>query len=161
MPMRVKGRNSSQLGGNHHSINRPINPVSPVRKVVTGRRTGSMSGTFPSAKNGRLIPFESLLEADLIVLMEHDSDIIAYYAQPETFCWHVAGGRARRYTPDFLVIYSDSRRAYREVKLARRITRDPTLGDRRRHIELECSLRGASFEIWTEIEIRRGTVRRV
>jgi hypothetical protein len=120
-----------------------------------------MSGSYPSVKNNRLIPFESLLEADLIVLMEQDQSIMAYAAQPETFRWKTPSKQVRRYTPDFLVIYSDGQRAYREVKPSRYMNRDWTLGGRRARIEMECLARGASFEIWTEKEIRHGTFSRV
>ena len=120
-----------------------------------------MCGTFPSLKNNALVPFESLLEADLIALMEQDQDITAYFAQPETFCWRASNRKVRRYTPDFLVIYSDGRRAYREVKPTKHLRRDESLRGRRSRIELECSARGASFEVWTEKDIRPGTFSRV
>jgi hypothetical protein len=93
--------------------------------------------------------------------MEQDEGIIAYYSQPETFRWHEASNKLRRYTPDFLVIHSDGQRVYREVKLRKRIDRDATLGGRRARIEMECSARGASFEVWTENEIRQNTFPRV
>jgi hypothetical protein len=128
---------------------------SPVRNVVTGRRTGSMTGKFPSSKNSDLVPFESLLEADLIELMERDREVAAYFAQPETFRWREKSGRARSYTPDFLVVFSNGLRCFREVKPSDRYARDPTLRGRRSQIEHECAVRGAAFEVWTEKEIHR------
>jgi hypothetical protein len=129
-------------------------PRDPVRKVVTGRHTRSCAGDFPSKKNGVLVPFESLLEGDLVVLMEKDRRIARYWAQPETFRWRDDAGRRRQYTPDFLVLKVDGTRVYREVKPKKRRKRDPDLGGRLPRIKQECAVRGAQFEFWTEDEIR-------
>ena len=129
-------------------------PEGPVRKILTGRHTRSCAGDYPSKKNGVLVPFESLLEGDLVVIMEKDLEIARYWAQPETFRWRDEAGRRRRYTPDFLVLKVDGTRVYREVKLKKQRKRDPDLGGRLPRIKQECATRGAQFEFWTEDEIR-------
>lgn len=126
----------------------------PVRKVVTGRRRG-VTGYVPSRKGGGLVPFESILERDLIDRMKEEAGIAAFLAQPETFRWR-RDGRARRYTPDFLVVLDDGMRIYREVKPLSRLERDPSFGGRLADMVRECAERGAGFEIWTEENIRLG-----
>lgn len=102
-----------------------------------------------------MVPFESLLEGDLIMRAAADPDVVSLRAQPETFRWlDGATGRRRRYTPDLLVTLRDGSKVYREVKPYALLVRDPELKGRRRRIEAECLARGATFEIWTEYEIR-------
>jgi len=129
-------------------------PPVPVRRVVTGRKRRSIAREVWSLKMGQEVPSESLIEADLIVVMEADPRVDGFWAQPETFRWRQKG-RVRRYTPDFLVLLTDGSRMYREVKPSRVLERDPSLGGRRPHIEAECARRGAQFEVWTERDIRR------
>lgn len=103
---------------------------------------------------GIRVPFESSVEADLILIMEVDSTVAGFWAQPETFRWR-QDGRARRYTPDFLVQMTDGNFEYREVKLLKHLKRNPTFDGRRERIEQECRTRNAKFEIWTETDVRR------
>lgn len=126
----------------------------PARRVVTGRRTGSLTGHHPSRKMGATISFESLLESDGIAVLETDPDVVAYWTQPETMTWREPDGRVRRYTPDVLV-QMRSRREYREIKPATRLRRDPSLAGRRGRIEAECRARGATHVVWTDADIRR------
>ncbi|WP_162560761.1 hypothetical protein [Methylobacterium durans] len=100
------------------------------------------------------VPYESLLEADLITILCVDPAVEGFWAQPEVFRWR-QGGRARRYVPDFLILTTAGARTYREVKPLRRLLKDASLGGRRVAIEAECERRGATFETWTEAEIRR------
>ena len=126
-----------------------------ARNIVDGRHNRSFTGFVPTPKGGGLVPFESLLEADLVDLMVKDARIVTIHAQPETFAWRDGvHGRRRRYTPDFLAVATDGTRIYREVKPHALLIRDPDLSGRRARIEIECAARGATFEIWTEREIR-------
>jgi len=129
--------------------------------MLDGRHRRSCIGTVPTAKGGGLVPFESLLEGDLIMSAAKDPDVAAIRAQPETFRWvDGATGRRRSYTPDLLVTLRDGSNVYREVKPHAVLARDPELKGRRRQIEAECLARGASFEVWTEREIRQAPVGR-
>jgi hypothetical protein len=109
---------------------------------------------FYSQKMDRRVPYESSVEADLIIIMEVDYTIAGFWAQPETFRWR-QGKRARRYTPDFLVQLADGNREYREVKLTKRLIKDPTFKGRRTDIEHECALRGAIFAVWTKSDVHK------
>lgn len=131
-------------------------PEGPARRIQFHGRGRSCAGTAPTRKGVGKVPFESLLELDLVELMTDDEDVATLRAQPETFTWTDGlTGAKRRYTPDFLVRRSDGTSVYREVKPIAVLLADPELGDRRERIELECRARGAEFEVWTEREIRR------
>lgn len=125
-----------------------------ARKVVDGRHCRSFTGYVPTPKGGGLVPFESLLEAGLVEHMAEDSAITLIHAQPETFVWRDVDGSRRRYTPDFLAVTVGGAKIYREVKPYATLMRDPEFSGRRVRIELECAVRGATFEVWTEREIR-------
>lgn len=125
----------------------------PARRIVTGRRNRCV-GTFPSRKINRLVEFESMLELDAITIVEADPAVLGFLAQPRTMKWRDADGRARRYTPDLLVRTALGD-AYREVKPARRLERDPSLKGRIDTIKACCQAEGAIFETWSDIDIRR------
>ncbi len=134
----------------------------PARRMLDGRHRRSCTGTVPTPKGGGLVPFESLLEGDLIMWAAEDPDVVEIRAQPETFRWvDSATGRRRRYTPDLLVTLRDGSNVYREVKPHAVLVRDPGLKGRRRQIEAECRARGAGFEVWTEREIRQAPAGRM
>ena len=126
----------------------------PVRTGAEGRSRRSFMHRIWSHRMRADIPYESLLEADLVTVMCVDPAIHGFWAQPEWFRWR-QDGRIRRYAPDFLVLDTNGGRTYREVKPGKRLREDPTLGGRRPDIEAQCDLRGATFETWTETEIRR------
>ncbi|WP_416356528.1 TnsA endonuclease N-terminal domain-containing protein [Aureimonas phyllosphaerae] len=115
-------------------------------------------GFIPTPKGGGLVPFESSLGADLLKSMAADPFVASIRAQPETFVWRDAvDGRRHRYTPDLLAVMTDGSKVYRSVRPNALLLRDTELRGRRTRIELECALRGAAFEIWTEREIREAT----
>jgi hypothetical protein len=69
-----------------------------------------------SVKNGTFTNCESIPEFRSGVHFETDPMVVGYSAQPETFEL-VVNDQRRRYTPDFLVIYSNGVHEYVEVKL--------------------------------------------
>jgi len=70
----------------------------PVRKV--SNHGGSVMGRFPSAKMGRMIAFESLLERDFIYLIEYDPAVEWFEEQPLSIKY-LYETRQLHYTPDF------------------------------------------------------------
>lgn len=114
----------------------------------------SCSGWYQSIKCGVQLPFGSLLERDLMVLQDIDPEVDAFALKPETVIW-ADGGSERRYMPDFKVITRSNRVVYREALPQRKLDTDPSLKGRRSRIIDACAARGASFEIWTETEIRK------
>jgi putative transposase len=80
----------------------------PARRVTS--RANNVSGTYPSRKMGVTIQFEShTVELWAIYLMEHDSDVLEFYDQPQTFKLRYQAKSGTKmlghyYTPDFLVL---------------------------------------------------------
>lgn len=74
-----------------------------VRRIPPSHR--SITGLFPSRKNGRLIPFESGLERDLCYQMEFDDSVAAYDSQPVEITYTRPSGRRCRGYPDFLISF--------------------------------------------------------
>lgn len=87
----------------------------PSRRVRSAR--GNMSGSYPSAKMGFTIQFESHEdELPYIYQIEHDKDVLEYYDQPPfvklSYAMSDKNGKEKHvafnYTPDFFVIKKDS-----------------------------------------------------
>lgn len=70
----------------------------PVRKVSNHGR--NIIGRFPSAKMGRMIAFESLLERDFIYLIEYNPAVEWFEEQPLSI-EYLHETRQLHYTPDF------------------------------------------------------------
>jgi hypothetical protein len=73
----------------------------PVRKV--SNRGGNVVGRFPSAKMGRMIAFESLLERDFIYLLDYDPCVGWFEEQPLSI-EYLHENKQLHYTPDFHLI---------------------------------------------------------
>lgn len=87
-----------------------------VRKVVT-RSSCHFRGLFPSLKNGRLIPFESILESGFLRLLEFSPQVLSYAVQP-SFEKFFLNGKLTTYTPDVLVRLCNGSEVWCEVKPA-------------------------------------------
>lgn len=85
-----------------------------VRKVVT-RRSWHFRGLFPSLKNGRSVPFESILESGFLRLLEVSPQVSTYQVQPtrEQF---LVNGKPSSYVTDVAVQLTDRRELWCEVK---------------------------------------------
>ena len=101
--------------------------------------------------------FEGRLGFDLTAMVAADASIATARVRPETFVWRDANGGRHAFTPDILAIRTDGSRVYRTARSHARLLRDIDLLGRRTRIELECAARRATFEVWTEREIREQT----
>lgn len=70
----------------------------------------SVTGKWPSKKNGRMSAFESLLERSYFIHLDSDDSVLCYEEYPLELYWIDVTGRKRRYTPDVKVIFVDSTR---------------------------------------------------
>lgn len=61
-------------------------------------------GKFPSVKLKRMVGYESLIERDLVYLLDFDPAVATYQEQPMTISYQ-DGGKRRRYTPDFYLVH--------------------------------------------------------
>jgi hypothetical protein len=95
---------------------RTQNYISSIRNSEPSRRVrsskGAVPGAFPSRKMGVTIQFESHKnELPFIHELEHDTNVIEYYDQPQPFKlkYESSNGRklAHPHTPDFFVIHKD------------------------------------------------------
>ena len=96
-----------QLPPSAHDAIAAIRAALPARRVAS--RANNVSGAYPSRKMGTTIQFEShTVELWAIYLMEHDPEVLEFYAQPQTFKlrYQAKSGKmlGHYYTPDFLVL---------------------------------------------------------
>jgi hypothetical protein len=96
-------------------------PDKPARKI-TNTGTKKNICKFSSAKMGRMIWCESLLEKSLAYLLEIDPDVVSFTSQPFKI-EYVADGRKRRYTPDYFVERRNKKQVV-EVKPANKACSD-------------------------------------
>ncbi|MBD1554825.1 MULTISPECIES: TnsA endonuclease N-terminal domain-containing protein [Pseudomonas] len=76
-------------------------------------RMGSQVTKFASRKNRSVVVCESLLEAAFCLELERRNDVVSYAAHPFTLEFN---GTNFRYTPDFLVSFSNGSQRLIEVK---------------------------------------------
>lgn len=82
-------------------------------KLPKHGRKGSRVTIFPSRKNAAAVICESRLEAAFCLELERNLNVLQYEARPFTI--HFIGGRYR-YTPDFLVQFTDGEQKLIEIK---------------------------------------------
>lgn len=124
-----------------------------VRKVVT--RSGKrFRGKSPSAKLGRMVHWESLLERDAILHLEYHPLVISYQEQPSVEVYYDAVGAAHRYVPDFLVVFSDGAELCIEVKPSRQLKKQE-IRNKLGAVAVRFEELGREFRVWTEDLIRR------
>lgn len=77
----------------------------PIRHAIThgGRRA---AGAFPSSKMGRVMPWETFDERELIRSLEFDFRCAGYLVQPHMMKW-TCEGVPHCYTPDAIAEYDD------------------------------------------------------
>lgn len=123
-----------------------------TRKVVTRSGRG-IRGYFPSRKMRCMVPWESLLERDAILLFEFSPGVQSYRAQPELILY-THGDETRRYFPDFEISTASGINVQIEVKTSTQLTK-PKLAEKYRAIAGHYQFAGRQFRILTELEIRR------
>lgn len=78
-----------------------------VRKIKPTRR--SVSGYF-SFRGKEPTPYESTLERDFVMRMDYNRSVERVVSQPARLFYIDANGIERRYTPDYLVYFTDPTR---------------------------------------------------
>lgn len=106
----------------------------PARKIGTSRFY--MRGYVPSKKGMQSQSSESGLEQDFLFLLESDSRVFQYVAQPFTIHWTDKNGVKRKYTPDVIV---------------RHYSEDPTEMHKVRPIIYEIKPKAILKEQWQEL----------
>ncbi|WP_281659878.1 TnsA endonuclease N-terminal domain-containing protein [Microvirgula aerodenitrificans] len=124
----------------------------PARQVVA-HTGGIVRGKFPSAKAGRMVAFESLLERDALYLCDFSESVTGIREQPFTLPF-TDGTRVRRYTPDFALKLEDGSTLVLEVKPVAKLTQ-PDLAQTFALIRNEMRATNQRFRILTDDAIRR------
>ncbi|MGE4503512.1 MAG: TnsA endonuclease N-terminal domain-containing protein [Thiomicrospira sp.] len=124
-----------------------------TRKIPLNYR--NITGSVRSVKSDNYTDYESGLERDAFILVEFDTNVSQFKAQPRTF-YYVKDGKKRRYTPDVLVEYKNGQRLYIEIKYRDDLKNDwkklkPKFKAAIHELKKEPNTR---FKIWTEVEIR-------
>lgn len=132
------------------------------KKKVTGsgrdpsrkRNASSETGVFRSIRDRTEHVYESAHERDNLIAMDVDPEVLSFEVQPTTF---PLGGRSS-YTPDVRVV-TVAGEAYREVKPAAKIAKDPSLKGRIDAIVRAAAAEGADFGVVDEAYYRDRTRR--
>ncbi len=93
-----------------------MDAIQPARKIPPSKR--SNTGYIPSMKvSSGTANYESRLERDFYLLLNHDPSILQFQPQPETISWTEPGSKqTREYTPDVLVISEQGKHFLFEMK---------------------------------------------
>lgn len=128
----------------------------PVRKIKNncGKKN---TGFFPSSKNGRSIAYESLLEKDLMYLLEFDDNVTAFTEQPLTIEYNILD-KKRRYTPDLKVVRKNKTQII-EIKPKAKLLK--LLNDEKEKSKFDaakyyCNSNGYEFKFVTDEDIYSG-----
>ncbi len=124
-----------------------------ARTIPPSRR--SITGLFPSRKNDGLVPFESALERDLILVLEFSTSVASYEAQPVKLAYSTPVGRSVNGYPDLLVRYHASPPMLCDVKYRQELREKwPRLRPRFKAAARYARDQGWTYRIQTEREIR-------
>jgi hypothetical protein len=123
----------------------------PVRKVANHGH--NIIGRFPSLKLGRMVDFESLIERDLIYLLDFDPAVTSFSEQPLTIEYEHEG-QILHYTPDFHVVKADQNWLV-ECKPQQKVGTPKNQGKFRAGHRW-CVSRRWQFEVVTDEQLRRG-----
>lgn len=127
-----------------------------ARKPLTRSQRGFRM-KYPSFKLGRMVACESLLEGDLVILLEFSPGVLSYQEQPARIeYWD--GERMREYFPDFEVCLTDGTLSHLEVKSSARLAK-PKIAAKYRAIAKHYRRSGKQYRIVTELELHREPLR--
>lgn len=124
--------------------------INSPRKIIA--HPHRVTGLYASQKNGKYIAWESQLERDTCILLEHDPEVVTYESQSKRFEYNV-GCKTRIYTPDFYVQYMDNHDFFLEVKAQIFVS---SFKDKKSKLLEEIEKHNIPFKIITEVDIRCG-----
>lgn len=79
----------------------------PVRRFRPHKGQRHLSGSWWSATTGGHVGYESWLERDFLMLLDHDPSVVGIVSQPLWLYWVDAEGRSVSHAPDFFAGYAD------------------------------------------------------
>lgn len=126
------------------------------RKALTRSGRGFRM-RIPSMKLGRMVECESILEGDVVLLLEYSPGVLSYQEQPALInYWD--GEQMRAYFPDFEVLLSDGSRVHLEIKPSTKFGK-PKIAEKYRAIATHYKNTPIQFRIVTEQECQREPLR--
>lgn len=117
----------------------------PIRTIITGRRRMT-TGSYPSTKCGRSLPFEGMNERAFLMHSEVDTQVIDYRAQPFRFEFVVDGAK-RIYIADCVRLLEGGRIEVVEVKNDRRALKDAYYAMKLTRVREICARLGWTFRV--------------
>lgn len=123
------------------------------RRVIT-RSGRHFRGRYPSRKLGRMVAFESLIERDVILLLEFSRGVQSYQEQPARIVYS-DGQTVREYFPDFEARLVSGQQVHIEVKPSARLV-SPKVARKLQQIAAHYAQhRDEQFRVVTELEARK------
>lgn len=123
------------------------------RRVIT-RSGRHFRGRYPSKKLGRMVAFESLIERDVILLLEFSRGVQSYQEQPERIVYS-DGQIMREYYPDFEARLTSGPRVHIEVKPSAKLD-SPKIAKKLQQIATHYAQhRAEHFRVITELDARK------
>lgn len=123
------------------------------RRVIT-RSGRHFRGRYPSRKLGRMVAFESLIERDVILLLEFSRGVQSYQEQPERIVYS-DGQTMREYYPDFEAKLASGPRVHIEVKPSAKLD-SPKIAKKLQQIATHYAQhRDEYFRVITELDARK------
>lgn len=127
---------------------------SAVRSIPP--KTKGNRGYFPSNKvNSLIVEYESQIERDFYLLLEHAPDVIQYQHQPIKIKYKNTNNKFRNYTPDVYLEFDNGLRALVEIKDQQTLDEDyKKFKFRWDAAQVWSQERGYLFKVLTENQIR-------
>lgn len=126
------------------------------RKALTRSGRGFRM-RIPSMKLGRMVECESMLEGDVVLLLEYSPGVLSYQEQPALINYS-DGEKIRAYFPDFEALLSDGSLVHLEIKPSTKLSK-PTIAAKYRAIATHYKHTPIQFRIVTELECQREPLR--
>lgn len=122
-----------------------------VRKV--SNRGGNIIGRIPSIKMGRMVAFESLIERDLVHMLDFEQDV-EWFAEQPLIIEYKHQGKAREYTPDFHIV-RHGQDILAECKPEKHVH---SVENQRKFAAAQswCDAQGWVFQVITDTQLRSG-----
>ncbi len=126
----------------------------PTRKI-TPKEQGNR-GIIPSNKVPiGFVEYESCLERDFYLELNHAPDVIKFQHQPKTLGYKDKKGKNRKYTPDVYVEYIDGINGLYEIKYEEELVKRSKINSEKWNVAEDwAKQRGIEFAILTEKQIR-------
>lgn len=93
----------------------------PVRSFPSYRRQRHFPGLWWSATTGGHVGFESWLERDHLMLLDHDPAVVGIASQPFWLFWTTPEGKGRSHAPDYFARRADGSALVVDCRPAERI----------------------------------------